>query len=170
MLKDLNKIGTGSDQITETQLQTMGGNLTVSVSGIEFLRPSIGRCSGHTFEYAGYINYSQGLPQYQQVNIPSESRLTKNRKNVGGGLFYYSGLDHEGLNWAGDTATNLATGESFNLAVSDAIVDVTIPATFDQITASSINIGGSGDVKLDNTGLTLSLGKSIKFGSTEFYT
>lgn len=129
-------------------------DVDVSAQGkkLSFYRPSIIRCSGHTFEYSGYINYSQGLPQYQTVNIPVEARLLKNRKNVGGGLCFYSGLDHEGLNWAGDQAVNLATGKSYNLAVADAIVDVSIPATFDNLTANSVSVP---NVQINSSGITL---------------
>lgn len=171
LLKSFNKIGTDEDagQITEASLLTPGNNVfTSNISGIRFLRPSIGRCSGHTFEYAGYINYSQGLPQYQQVNIFAASRLTKNRKNIGGGLFYYSGLDHEGLNWTGDTATNLATGESFSLSVSDSIVDVTVPATFDDLEANLFKVKQS-SVQLDSNGLNLPTGTYINMGGPLFY-
>jgi hypothetical protein len=169
LLKSFNKIGTNEGQITEASLLTPGNNVFNSnIPGIRFLRPSIGRCSGHTFEYAGYINYSQGLPQYQQVNIFAASRLTKNRKNIGGGLFYYSGLDHEGLNWTGDTATNLATGESFSLSVSDSIVDVTVPATFDDLEANLFKVKQS-SVQLDSNGLNLPTGTYINMGGPLFY-
>jgi len=142
-------------QLDSTNLKTPSlQDLDVSAVNktLSFYRPSIIRCSGHTFEYSGYINYSQGLPQFQTVNIPMAARLYKNRKNVGGGLCFYSGLDHEGLNWAGDQAVNLATGKSYNLAVADAIIDITVPATFDNVQANSLQVG---DVQINSSGIIL---------------
>lgn len=140
--------------------------LLVSAPGgltLQFHRPSNIRCSGHTFEYAGYLNYSQGLPQFQQINIPQSARLFKHRKNFAGGLCYYNGLDHEGLSWAGDVATNLATGEAFELAVQETVAEVQVPAQFSNLAADSIEIAG-GQVLLNTNGVELATGALLKIG------
>lgn len=152
ILELVNSLELGIDAGTLREPSLTDVNVSSKNKTLSFYRPSIIRCSGHTFEYSGYINYSQGLPQFQTVNIPIEARLLKNRKNVGGGLCFYSGLDHEGLNWAGDQAINLATGKSYNLAIADAIIDVTVPATFDNLTANSVSVP---NVQINSSGITL---------------
>jgi hypothetical protein len=145
---------------------TSNSPLLVSAPGgltLQFHRPSNIRCSGHTFEYAGYLNYSQGLPQFQQINIPQSARLFKHRKNSTGGLCYYDGLDHEGLSWAGDVATNLATGEAFELAVQETVAEVQVPAEFSNLVADSIEVAG-GQVLLNNNGLEVATGAQLKIG------
>lgn len=135
---------------------------------IEFLRPSTIRSSAHTFEYVGYLNYSQGLPNYQSVTVPIEPRLTKNRKNVNGGRCFYSGLDHEGLSWVGDVAVNLATGESFSLAVNEAALDITVPASFSNVSVERISTT-NGNVVITDNGVKLDNNANITFGNSLFY-
>ncbi|MEH1786883.1 MAG: hypothetical protein V7L23_15220 [Nostoc sp.] len=110
---------------------------------LQFHRPSQIRCSGHTFEYVGYPQYSQGFPQFQQIVIPTSFQLYKNRKNILGGIVYYDGLDDKGNNWVGDTLTNIATGAETNLTVVD-VPPPAVPASFDTLEiATRIIVGGS---------------------------
>lgn len=150
---------------SDTEINLQG---FTAVPTIEFLRPSVIRSSGHTFDYVGFLNYSQGLINFQSVTVPVEARLTKNRKNINGGKCFYSGLDHEGLSWAGDVAVNIATGESISLAVNETVFDITVPASFSNVSVERIATT-NGNVVITDAGIKLDNNSNITFGSSPFY-
>lgn len=130
---------------------------------VQTQRPSEIRCNGHLFEYVGYPQYSQGFPQFQQIVIPSSYQLFKNRKNINGGIVYYSGMDDKGNLWSGDTLTNLATGASTNLTVVDVPAPPT-PATFDTLdVTTSIVVGG--ELEIDPGAITIPANGFLRIGN-----
>lgn len=73
-------------------------------------RPSQIRLFGHAMEWAGYLNYSKALPQYQRDLTPS-NKFSFYFTNELGGRVYISAFNEEGFQITAAGLTDLATGE-----------------------------------------------------------
>lgn len=73
-------------------------------------RPSQIRLFGHAMEWAGYLNYSKALPQYQRDLTPS-NKFSFYFTNQLGGRVYISAFNEEGFQITAAGLTDLATGE-----------------------------------------------------------
>ena len=71
--------------------------LGAQVANLELRRPSIIRMYGHAFEWAGFGNYSKGLPQYQG-GMSGSNKFTYYGTNELGGRVYFTGFNEEGFN------------------------------------------------------------------------
>ena len=78
---------------------------------IQFRRPSNARCFGQAFEWAGYLNYTKSLPQYQRDLSPA-NKFSYFFTNQLGGRVYISGFNEEGLQVTNAGLTDLTTGET----------------------------------------------------------
>jgi hypothetical protein len=73
------------------------------------VRPSRIRCSGHTWEWVGYRNYSTALPKLQTNLLTYGQRLAALQASLLGGQVYATGMDEEGALYQGRTKIDLAT-------------------------------------------------------------
>ena len=80
---------------------------------IQFRRPSNIRLFGQAFEWAGYLNYSKALPQYQRDLTPS-NKFSYYFTNSFGGRVYVSGFNEEGFGVSAAGLTDLQTGETLS--------------------------------------------------------
>lgn len=95
--------------------------LTINV---EFARPSIIRCSQHTWEWQGYMNYSSALPKFQQKVFSFAQSLQRIKTETSGGRVYATGMDQDGNFIIGDKVVDLKTGNerTLNGTNSDSLV------------------------------------------------
>ena len=75
-----------------------------------FHRPSNVRMFNHAWEWAGYLNYTKALPEYQQ-QISPVNKWTYYFTNKNGGKCYVSGFNEEGYQVTVKGLVDLATGD-----------------------------------------------------------
>jgi hypothetical protein len=80
---------------------------------ITMRRPSQIRLFGHAMEWAGYLNYSKALPQYQLDLTPS-NKFSYYFTNQLGGRVYISAFNEEGFQITAAGLTDLATGTTLS--------------------------------------------------------
>ena len=80
---------------------------------IQFRRPSNIRLFGHAFEWAGQLNYTKALPQYQR-DLSASNKFTYFFTNSLGGRVYVSGFNEEGFGVSAAGLTDLQTGETLS--------------------------------------------------------
>lgn len=73
------------------------------------LRPSLIRCSGHTWEWVGYRNYSTALPKLQVNLLQFSDKLKAIQTSLNGGTIYATGMDEVGNLYQGNTLVNLGS-------------------------------------------------------------
>lgn len=78
---------------------------------IEVRRPSNIRLFGHAFEWAGSLNYTKSLPQYQK-DLTASNKFSYYFTNSLGGRVYVSGFNEEGFAVSAAGLTDLQTGET----------------------------------------------------------
>ena len=74
-------------------------------------RPSNIRLFGQAFEWAGQLNYTKALPQYQR-DLSASNKFTYFFTNQLGGRVYVSGFNEEGFEVTAAGLTDLQTGET----------------------------------------------------------
>jgi hypothetical protein len=99
---------------------------------VEFRRPSTLRLSGHTWEWAGWLNYSKSIPS-AQGDLATYNRFSAYFTQTGGGRVEPSGSNEEGAEVSPRGLLDITTGELVG-------VDDLASATVDDILA-----GGGGD-------------------------
>ena len=82
----------------------------------EFVRPSIIRCSGHTWEWQGYLNYSSALPKFQDKVFTFEESFERISVERDGGRVYCTGMDDNGNFIVGKKVIDLKTGDERTIA------------------------------------------------------
>ena len=80
---------------------------------LELRRPSNMRLFGHAFEWAGQLNYTKALPQYQR-DLSASNKFTYFFTNSLGGRVYVSGFNEEGFGVSAAGLTDLQTGETLD--------------------------------------------------------
>jgi microcystin-dependent protein len=90
-------------------LTNLGGTVINSSFPFDLLRPSRIRCSGHTWEWVGYRNYSTALPALQTQLLSYGARLAAIQASLLGGRVYATGMDEEGALYQGETRIDLAS-------------------------------------------------------------
>ena len=86
----------------------------------KFLKPSLIRCSGHTWEWSGYNNYSSALPKFQTRVLTLAESVNKMKFETNCGRVYSTGMDQDGNFIIGDKIIDLKTGNETNInAVED---------------------------------------------------
>lgn len=85
----------------------------------QFARPSIIRCSQHTWEWQGYMNYSSALPKFQQRVFTFAQSMERIKTETGGGRVYATGMDQDGNFIIGDKVVDLKTGNERTINGTD---------------------------------------------------
>jgi hypothetical protein len=119
---------------------------------VEFRRPSNIRLFGHAWEWAGTLNYTKALPEYQ-LELGAVNKFTYYFTNKNGGRVYGSGFNEEGLLVTPQGLQDLATGNEVSFeAIGDSNVpidEIAFPTFFDQLAVnkltvnSELNLGSS---------------------------
>ena len=109
----------------------------------EFRRPSIIRMYGHAFEWAGFGNYTKGLPQYQGGMLAS-NKFTYYGTSELGGRVYFTGFNEEGFSVSPRGIEDIQTGEVLSAEQIDAPdIPLDIPTEFDTLTINQqLNVNG----------------------------
>lgn len=76
----------------------------------DFARPSLIRCSMHTWEWQGYMNYSSALPKFQQKVLSFTDSMKRIKVETEGGRVYSTGMDQDGNFIVGNKVIDLKTG------------------------------------------------------------
>lgn len=101
---------TNTEATTLLTASTQTGNdeksLTPNIP-CEFYSPSLIRSVGHTWEWAGYGNYSDGLPKFQTTFLSEEDSKLKMKKQSKGGRVFCSGMDQDGNFFIGNKIYDL---------------------------------------------------------------
>ena len=84
--------------------------MTIKASRVNFHRPSNVRMFNHAWEWAGYLNYTKALPEYQR-QISPVNKWTYYFTNKNGGKCYVSGFNEEGYQVTVKGLVDLATGD-----------------------------------------------------------
>lgn len=92
-------------------------NSTLTGSSIKFnmLKPSILRCSNHTWEYVGYKNYVTALPQLQVNILSTAAKYKAIQTSINGGVVYATGMDEVGNLYQGNNVINLADNSTSSI-------------------------------------------------------
>jgi len=93
-------------------LPNLGSTVVNSAFNFNLTRPSLIRCSGHTWEWVGYRNYSTALPNLQLHSLSIGASLAALQTTVTGGQIYATGMDELGNLYQGRNVLSLATGNS----------------------------------------------------------
>ena len=125
-------------------------NLGVSSKNwnVEYRRPSNVRLFSHAYEWAGYLNYSKGIPQYQKQLSPN-NQFTYYFTNQDGGKVYASGFNQEGLQVSPRGLEDITTGQVLSLEdIGNPDRTIDFPDSFlnlsvDQLTVNNIQINGT---------------------------
>ena len=128
---------------------------------VEYRRPSNIRLFGHSFEWAGYSNYSKALPQYQQQLTPN-NQFTYYFTNQDGGKVYASGFNQEGLQVSPRGLEDITTGKVLALEdIANPDREIEVPTEFEtlnvkELTVDNITINGlieGGDASTEQQGV-----------------
>ena len=106
---------------------------------IEFRRPSNIRLFGHSYEWAGYLNYSKALPLYQR-DLGAANKFTYYFTNQNAGRVYGSGFNEEGFLVTPQGIQDLTTGEeaSFDsLGGSQPTDEIEFPTFYDSLSVNT---------------------------------
>ena len=110
---------------------------------IEFRRPSNIRLFGHAWEWAGTLNYTKALPEYQ-LELSAVNKFTYYFTNQNGGRVYASGFNEEGLLVTPQGLQDLATGSEISFeAIGDSnlpIDEIAFPTFFDQLAVNKLTV------------------------------
>jgi hypothetical protein len=116
---------------------------------IEFRRPSNIRLFGHAWEWAGTLNYTKALPEYQ-LELSAVNKFTYYFTNKNGGRVYASGFNEEGLIVSPQGLQDLATGNEISFeAIGDSNVpidEIAFPTFFDQLAVNKLTINSELDL------------------------
>ena len=106
--------------------------------GLNFRRPSNIRLFGHAYEWAGYLNYSKALPEYQGEMTPA-NKFTYYATNVDGGVVYFSGFNEEGFNVSPRGVEDIQTGETLSQEqIGDVDREIETVTNFPQLTVDEL--------------------------------
>jgi len=117
---------------------------------VEMRRPSNIRLFGHAWEWAGYLNYTKAMPDYQGTLLP-QNKFTYYFTNQSGGKVYANGFNEEGLQVSPRGLEDITTGEVLSIS------DVAAP---DRPATIITEIEGSLEVKGDFKANSISEPKS----------
>jgi hypothetical protein len=90
-------------------LPVLGTTVVNSAFAFNLVKPSLIRCSNHTWEWVGFRNYHTGLPRSQSKQLSFGAQLAAIQTTTLGGQIYATGMDQEGNLYQGRNVLNLAT-------------------------------------------------------------
>lgn len=110
---------------------------------VEFRRPSNIRLFGHAFEWAGFLNYTKSLPEYQ-LELGPLNKFSYFFTNENGGRVYASGFNEEGFLVTPQGLQDLATGTEIGFeSIGDTEVpidEIQFPTSYDQLNVNTLNV------------------------------
>ena len=96
---------------------------------------------GHAFEWAGFGNYTKGLPQYQGGMLAS-NKFTYYGTSELGGRVYFTGFNEEGFSVSPRGVEDIQTGEVLAVEEINAPdLELDIPTNFDALTVGTLDAG-----------------------------
>jgi microcystin-dependent protein len=108
--------------------------------GLNFRRPSNIRLFGHAYEWAGYLNYSKALPEYQGELTPA-NKFTYYATNIDGGVVYFSGFNEEGFVVSPRGVEDIQTGEVLGQEqIGNVDREINQPTEFDALTVDELTV------------------------------
>lgn len=90
-------------------LPTLGTTVVNSSFAFNLVKPSLIRCSNHTWEWVGFRNYHTALPRLQSKQLSFGAQLAAIQTTTLGGQIYATGMDQDGNLYQGRNVLNLAT-------------------------------------------------------------
>jgi hypothetical protein len=105
---------------------------------IEFRRPSVIRLFGHAWEWAGFLNYTKAIPDYQG-DLSAQNKFTYYFTNADGGRVYATGFNEEGFQVSPRGLEDIVTGATLsveNLGSSD--LTLATPTEFNNLTLNGV--------------------------------
>ena len=107
---------------------------------LNFRRPSNIRLFGHAYEWAGYLNYSKGLPKYQG-ELSGANKFTYYGTNEDGGKVYFSGFNEEGFSVSPRGVEDIQSGEVVGLEeIGNQDRDISIITNFPALTVDELTV------------------------------
>ena len=107
---------------------------------LEFRRPSIVRLFGHAWEWAGYLNYTKAMPQYQQ-ELGNINRFTYYFTHQNGGRVYASGFNQEGFLVNNRGLEDLATGNTLSVdQLGSDEYSIDFPTYYESLSVDNLNV------------------------------
>jgi hypothetical protein len=107
---------------------------------IEFRRPSVLRVFGHAWEWAGFLNYTKALPEYQG-DLSPQNQFTYYFTNQLGGRVYATGFNQEGYFVTAAGLTDLSTGAITSITdIGNPFAGIDIPTYYPQLTVDNLNV------------------------------
>lgn len=120
-----------------------------SISGaVEFRSPSTIRMFGHAYEWAGYLNYTKALPQYQG-DLSRVNKFTYYFTNEGGGKVFASGFNEEGYLVSNRGIEEVESGKVIgfeNIGNSDIQIDIPELPVASQAQAGIVELATTAEV------------------------
>jgi len=113
--------------------------------GVELRRPTNIRLFGHAFEWAGFGNYTKGIPKYQK-EITASNVFTYFFTNDIGGRVYASGFNEEGFIVTPRGLIDLSTGDEVAFDAIGANEDdngFEFPTFFEQLEVNDLRVNNS---------------------------
>ena len=105
-----------------------------AITSVEFRRPSVIRMYGQAYEWAGFGNYTKGLPQYQG-GMNGANKFTYYGTNELGGRVYFTGFNEEGFSVSPRGIEDIQTGEVLSSEqIESPDLELDFPTTFDNLT------------------------------------
>lgn len=155
---------------TYNPIISINGTVNLALVGdiikFDLLRPSLIRCSGHTWEYVGYRNYSTGLPKLQQNSLSIGVRLASIQTTQLGGVIYATGMDELGNVFQGRNVTNIASNVTSTIRF-DGLQQTTQNQNNASNNFANINVTGLGNINNIKTS-NITLG-SLNFQSSSVF-
>ena len=168
----LPRVATGRERNPGAALDGIGSPAGAATSWnnwpIEFRRPSNIRLFCHAWEWAGTLNYTKALPEYQ-LELSAVNKFTYYFTNQDGGRVYGSGFNEEGLLVTPQGLQDLATGSEISFeAIGDSNVpidEIAFPTFFEQLSVNELTVNSSLDLTGSSIEGTPNWGEE-PFGST----
>ena len=127
------------------QVITEGASISM-----EFRRPSTIRAFSHSYEWAGFTNYSKAVPKYQK-GMTGANKFTYYATSADGGRVYFTGMNEEGFAVSPRGVEDIQTGE---VAAPEQIgapdQPLNFPTEFENINVSQ-NLTVGGDLTVGGT-------------------
>jgi hypothetical protein len=110
---------------------------------VEFRRPSIVRMFSHAWEWAGFLNYTKALPEYQK-DLSAQNQFTYYFTNEKGGKVYATGYNQEGYLVTPAGLTDLSTGATTSVSnIGSPITGVDIPTYYPNLSVDNLTVNQS---------------------------
>jgi len=107
---------------------------------VEFRRPSVVRLFGHSWEWAGFLNYTKALPEYQG-SLSAQNQFSYYFTNKLGGNVYATGFNQEGYFVTAAGLTDLSTGTTTSVSnIGNPFIGLDIPQYFEDLVVGNLTV------------------------------